>query len=416
MKHGLHVIRLAACLTCLSSLFAACGGAPTGSPGDSRAREALSTLTPDDREVVRSDNGFAWKLFGRLAAEEEGNLFISPLSVSIALSMTLNGARGETETAMREVLGHGALDRESVNSLYARLLPALTAADPRVELAIANSIWSSPELDPEPGFIEANRRSFAAEIRSMDFNSPAAAPAINAWVSDKTRGLIGEIVQPPVDPNTVMMLINALYFKGDWARAFDGKKTRDDRFTRADGSEAPCRMMIADAEWLHRSDDRLQAVELPYGDSLFSMVLLQPAAGVDIDSLAASLDAEAWEAVTAGMAPRKGEIHVPRFKLEYEKSLKEILPSLGMAVAFSDAADFTGIHPGGGLKISDVIHKTFVNVDEKGTEAAAVTRVDVVRTSLPAPLLRLDRPFLFAIRERTSGALLFLGRVMEPMQ
>jgi len=296
----------------------------------------------------------------------------------------------------------------------AKLIPALLGADQFVEFHIANSIWSAPRLDPEPEFLAQNRATFDAETRTLDFSDPQAAGTMNAWVSDKTKGLIPEIVTPPLDPSLVMVLLNALYFKGAWTSPFDPDRTYNGEFHLADGSVKTCRMMTSDGASQYFTDGKVNGLQLPYGDSLFSMVLLQPVAVGGVPALIESLQGGAWDGYLNRFAPAHGPIRLPKFKLEYRKSLVEVLSAMGMEVAFGNGADFTGIRKSGGLEISDVIHKTYINVDEKGTEAAAVTSVEIVDTAAISDLIRFDRPFVFAIREKTSGAVLFLGRIMDP--
>jgi serpin B len=400
---------------CLSVLFSGCqSGDPVASGSDPKSRELLASLSVADREIIRNDNGFGFRLFARLSEKGEGNLFVSPLSVSMLLTMVYNGAGGSTEQEMAEVLGFGGMDRTAVNALYARLIPALTGVDPKVSLKLANSIWSAPRLEPEKAFLDLNRSTFSAEVSTLDFTAPQAADVINKWTSDKTGGLIPEIVQPPLDPSVVMVLINALYFKGDWSKGFDPKATFDADFHLANGTTTPCRLMHHDGFYPFFSEAGVTGLQLDYGDSLFSMVFLQPEATSGMAGLIDSLRDGAWERWDAKFASRDGAILVPKFKLEYGKSLVEDLKALGMPSAFSEAADFTGIRKSGGLTLSEVMHKTYVSVDEKGTEAAAVTSGIVGDTAEPLTMMRLDRPFVVLIREKSSGTVLFVGRVMDP--
>lgn len=399
----------------LSFTLTSCQSDPSSPQTDPKSRELLTSLSTAERELVKSDNGFGFRLFSGLAeAKSEGNIIVSPLSVSIALTMAYNGARGATETAMATQLGYGGMDRAEVNAFYAKLVPALSNADGTVKLSIANSVWSNVGLEVEPAFLDLNRATFEAETRTLDFAAPATVPVINKWVGDKTGGLIPEVLKAPLSPDAVMLLINALYFKGAWTEPFDPKRSYEGVFHPAEGVEKPCRMMTADQRVLYHSDEKVNALELPYGDSLFSMVFLQPKDASGMPGLISDLADGAWEGWKDKFAPVKGVIHVPKFKLEYGETINDVLISMGMGPAFERTADFTGIRKSGGIFISKVIHKTFVNVDEKGTEAAAVTVVEMGTTSMPMDLIKLDRPFVFAIRERSSGAVLFLGRITDP--
>lgn len=385
----------------------------SGSRPDSASRDLLVSLSASEREIIRGDNVFGYGLFARLAAGDSGgNIIVSPVSVSMALTMAYNGARGETETDMARALGYGDRRREEINALYARLIPALLGADAKVTLSLANSIWYRPDLEPKREFLDLNRSSFGAEISALDFGAANAVPTLNAWVSEKTRGLIPEIAEAPLAPDLVMMLLNALYFQGDWSRQFDTKATYQGNFHLADGGTKECGMMTANGEFTVFHDSAANGLVLPYGDSLFSMVLMQPGAGTGMSDLIEALQAGSLEGWLQKAERGTGPIHVPKFDLEYGKSLKDALIGMGMGSAFSPGADLSGIQDN--LMISDVIHKTAIKVDEKGTEAAAVTRVDVVVVSLPADLIRFDRPFVFAIREKNSGTVLFLGRIMDP--
>jgi serine protease inhibitor len=399
-----------------SVLILGCDNQATDPGPNSKDRDLLVSLSTSDREVLRLGNGFGWKLFAKLAGEDEGgNLFVSPLGVSIALTMAYNGARGETEAAFGRVLGYVGMDRSVVNALYAKLAPALTEVDPKVTLSIANSIWSAPGFEAEQDFLDQNKTNFQAETRTLDFASDAAAGVLNEWVSGKTRGLITRIADAPLDPAMVMMLLNAIYFKGAWSKSFDPASTFDGVFHQADGSDVSCRMMTAENKFRYFQNSIAKELELPYGDSLFSMVLLQPAEGATLPNLVAALGSGAWEDWIDSLGLTEGVLQLPKFKLEWGKSIAGSLKAMGLETAFQDGADFTGIRHTGGLRISDVIHKTCVSVDEQGTEAAAVTRVDVVDTAAPLiNLIRFDRPFVFAIRERNSGAILFMGRLMAP--
>lgn len=374
----------------------------------------LRDLSPVEREVVASDNAFGFNLMRALQAESpDATLFVSPVSVSFALGMTLNGASGATYDAMVETLGKAGLTEAEVNAAYRSLMDLLTGLDSKVVLEIANSIWYREGFDVRPEFLDVNRTTFDAEVRPLDFGAADAADVINGWVDEKTKGKIEKIVNE-IGADVVMYLINAIYFKGDWTYRFDEDDTRDDTFTNADGSTTAVKMMRQSASLPMASAERYTALDLPYGDSLYSMTILLPEAGSNVDDLVEELDPEFWADLTGRLAPREVDVEVPRFKIEYQTSLVDALSALGMGVAFTDAADFSRIRAAGGLKIDDVIHKTFVEVNEEGTEAAAVTAVVIVETSAPIPqVFRVDRPFVFAIRERHSGTVLFLGKVMS---
>jgi serine protease inhibitor len=382
---------------------------------DPKARQSLLTLNASEREVIRNDNGFGFKLFSRLAEDDTiSNLFVSPLSISIAMTMVYNGAAGNTESEMAGVLGYTGLTRAEVNSFYSKLIPALMNADSKVQFTQANSIWSSPDLIPELDFLEWNKNTFAAENRTQDLTAENTVGIINSWVSDKTNGLITKLVDAPFDPETVMVLINALYFKGDWTQAFDPKRTHDGAFHLVDGTDKTCRMMTAERTFLYWHDANTKGIELPYGDSLFSMALLQPKDSSGLSSLIQSLANGSWKDISGKFMPVQGTVYIPKFKLEYERTIEADLAAMGMTTAFSPLADLSGISKSTHLEISKVIHKTAISTDEVGTIAAAVTAVTIRTVSLVEDLIRLDRPFVVVIQERSSGTILFLGRIMNP--
>ncbi len=398
----------------LFTVFTACSDSPTG-PGP---RVELRRLSEQEALLVEADNLFGLKLF-RATSEVEGetNVILSPLSVAMALGMTLNGAAGETRTGMETALELSGLTEEEINASYRSLIKLLTAADPQVTFEIANSIWYRDSYPIATDFVGVNETYFDAVVQALDFSAADAAGIINAWVSEKTHDRIEEIVDDPIDPLTMMFLINAIYFKGDWLTQFDPDDTADGTFHLADGSTVQVPMMrLSDTEITCSSEAGWLAADLAYGDSLFSMTLILPPAGTDLETFIAGLDRSTWEAIIADLAPRELDFfQMPTFELEYEVVLNQVLAGLGMACAFSDGADFSRMNALGEstLHISEVRHKTWLKVDEVGTEAAAVTSVVMAEGSV-GPSYVFDRPFILAIRERSSGTILFIGKVMDP--
>ncbi|PLX33658.1 MAG: hypothetical protein C0600_00035 [Ignavibacteria bacterium] len=373
----------------------------------------LRSLTEGEHEVLKANNDFAFSLFeSTVATAPEKNVFLSPLSVSMALGMTLNGAVGETRTAMEETMALHGLTSAEINGAWKGLSDLLMQADPRVILTIANSIWSREGFSVEQSFIDTNREFFDAEVQSLDFNDPQAAATINAWVNAKTNGLIPDIIDPPIPPEMMMYLINAVYFKGSWTTQFDPSKTLDDEFTALGGTKQPIKMMQRKGDIRYFANTMMQVVDLPYGWDRFSMAVVLPRPGVSLTEAAAELTSR-WEDLDEQLGEIEMTVQLPRFTLEYEVEFSDILSALGMEIAFDPSrADFAGINANGGLFISEVRHKTFVEVNEEGTEAAAVTSVGVGTTSVPEHM-RVDRPFLFVIHERHSGAILFIGQVTD---
>jgi serine protease inhibitor len=395
-----------------AALLASCG--ESFGPIDQLPRE----LSIAEGKLIEADNTFAFKLFREINQQEGAqNIFISPLSVAMALGMTYNGAAGTTQEAMQAVLELQDMDLQEVNESYRSLIDLLRNLDPRIEFLIANSIWYRDVITIEQEFLDLNRQYFDAEVSVLDFSSPNAVDIINAWVSQNTLGKIEEIVESPIDPLTIMFLINAIYFKGDWTYQFDKTLTQDRPFNLIDGSETTVDMMSYGAATPIRfaSDGDLQIVDLAYGGQAYRMTIVLPASPQDVDALADNLTQAQWNSWIAALDSTARLVSLPRFKLEYELTLNDVLSALGMEVAFSPSlADFTKLYAPGGAYISEVKHKTFVDVNEEGTEAAAVTSVEIRLTSAgPMPIV-VDRPFVFAIREDYSGTILFIGKIMDP--
>ena len=394
-----------------------CSNKPVDPP-DNPPRE----LTAAEKHVVESDNKFGLKLFREIVKQDkDSNVFISPLSVSMALGMTYNGAEGATEEAMRNVLELAGLTEQEINESYRSLIDLLTQLDPQVIFEIANSIWCREGFPVKEEFININRTYFDAEVAALDFSKPDASKTINGWVDEKTHGKITEIVPDKIDPMTVMFLINAIYFKGTWTCEFDEEDTREDWFTLPDSSQIRCQMMRQENEFSYFENDLFQAIDLPYGNEKFSMTIFLPKPEVDIDSLISQFNQENWGNWLGSFASDSGKLYFPKFTLEYKIELNDVLTALGMGIAFNPArADFSGIaevNPLANLFISKVLHKTYIKVDEEGTEAAAVTSVEIGLTSLPPAgfVMRVDRPFVFAIRESHSQTILFMGKIVVPV-
>ncbi len=371
-------------------------------------------LSLTEQKLVQSSNRFGFGFFQEIVSQSDGgNLFVSPLSVSMALGMTWNGARGDTEAGMRECLEFGELGADEINQGYRDLIDLLTGLDPKVQMEIANSIWYRQGFEVLAAFLDTAVSYFDAVVEVLDFGDPNSADVINAWVAEKTHDRIPSIVEKPLSDAAVMFLINAIYFKGTWVTQFDTKDTHDAAFHAPAGDTSVKMMTIAEAKLPSMVREDFSAASLPYGQGLFQMTILLPAEGKDIDELISEMNQENWDNWLAQMAETEMDLYLPRFELAYEELLNDTLIELGMGDAFSDQADFSGINPAGGLLISKVKHKSFVKVNEEGTEAAAVTSVQVDLTSAPDEF-RVDRPFIFVIHDRHSGALLFMGKIVDP--
>jgi serpin B len=375
-------------------------------------------LTDAEKRMAEATNGFGFRLLHEVNRGEAGrNVFVSPLSVATALGMALNGADGSTEIAILATLGYAGTTRDEINVSNAGLMQLLMNLDPKVQFNIANSIWYRDDININALFAETNQRFYGASVRGLNFSSAGASDTINSWVSTSTKGKIHAIVPKPIPPDMMLYLINAAYFKGTWTHQFEKTLTRDAPFYSSNGTKQ-VKLMSQRVTLPYTEKATYQAIELPYGDSLFTSIVVLPRPNVDIETFASEMTGKSWSALTANLRKAKGTVFLPKFKIEYEKSLNEALKAMGLGNAFGNNADFSRISSQRGFAISDVRHKTFVQVDEEGTEAAAVTSIGVATYRAYHPespfVMRVDRPFIFAIVERTTGALLFVGKIVDP--
>ncbi len=377
--------------------------------------EPPRAFTADELRVSSANTSFGLRLFSATAGSASApNVMVSPLSASMALGMTANGAQGETLSQMRDVLGFGGMAEADVNAAYKGLIQQLRARDSKVEFRLANSIWYEQTFSVEQPFLDAAKNWFDAEVRSIDFRSASAPGTISHWAEDATGGRIKDLVQQ-IDPAEVMFLVNAVYFKAPWSTPFNPDATGNAPFTTLSGAQVSVATMSGDATRPFVNNSEIQAVELLYADSAFSMVVVAPPPGGKLSDLIVSLTPQRWQSWMAQLQPGRLITIMPKFRFDFGVRLDDALKSMGMPVAFLPLqADFGRITTSrNDLYISRVEHKTFIDVHELGTEAAAATAVGIGVTSLP-PSLVFDRPFLFAIRERSSGTILFMGRVGDP--
>ena len=401
------------------AVTAACSGAtePKGPPA--LLTELPRPLSASEHTVADAANAFSFSLFHQVnSAQRNENVFISPLSASMALGMTMNGAAGSTLDGMRTALAVGDASESAVNEGYQGLIGLLRGLDGSTKFTLANSIWYRDGFPVQQPFVDAAKQYFDARVQALDFGSASALPTINGWVSEQTNGKIPTILDE-IRRDNVMFLINAIYFKGTWRQQFDKAKTRDEPFLASDGTTANVPTMHAGASdppvrYAETAD--YTAGELLYGNGAWSMVIVVPRDLTKLDDVAASLTADSWAALVSSLHEAPGmEVAMPKFTMSYERLLNDDLKILGMSDAFDPgAADFSRLVSGGGVYIDFVKQKTFVDVNEEGTEAAAVTAVGIVETSAPAtPIFRVDRAFLFVIRERLSGTVLFMGKIAK---
>lgn len=374
-----------------------------------------------DRRVVAANNKFAFDLFREVLKEDPGkNVFLCPQSAALAMAMTMNGAAGNTREAMAKVLGVEGIEEGELNRANKDLQAILTRPEKGVEVSLANSLWARQGIPFRAEFLKTNREFYQAEVRTLNFASPQAKKTIDAWVKEKTRGRIAEIAPEKIDEDTIMFLINALYFKGEWTYQFDPRQTEKAPFSLADGRKKICQMMYQTKKKFpyFRGED-FQMVSLPYGKGRLSMVIILPEEGVPLDQFCQKITPAQWEKWMQSLHKEEVEVGLPKFRIEYEKELKEPLMALGMGVAFDEKkANFTRMlasPPRGPLYLAGVKHKTFIEVDEKGTEAAGVTSVRVKLKAVPdRERMIMDRPFFYAICDNKTGAILFTGVCYDP--
>jgi len=372
------------------------------------------------KEVIDSANRFAFDLFKPLIADSKGeeNLMISPFSITSALSMTLNGASGETFEAMRKALRLEGKTLEQINDTYLKLMTEMVPVDKRVVLEIANSVWVEKRLNVKEKFMTDVKTWFKAEAKGIDVTDPNAVNLVNDWIAEKTHDKITDMLDY-LDPDLAMLLINAVYFNGKWRYQFDKADTKDEPFYVTSAKQKRVPMMHQEENLKALRTGKLTIVDLPYGQGNYSMLVVLPDADVTTSDAADGLTPSRWNEWMDQLTDntRKVELSMPRFKYEYKRLLNDDLIDLGMGVAFSDWADFSNIS-NQALQINRVIHQSFIETNEEGTEAAAATIVEMIRTTAgtgPSVLeVNLDRPFLYFIHEISTGTILFMGRVNDP--
>jgi serine protease inhibitor len=389
---------------------------------DPKAMASGQSLTIDP-QLLKANQQFSFKLFQAIAtqAPTADNVFVSPTSVALALSMANNGANGTTRSAIDQALQLNGLSLAALNQSNLALKTVLETADPAVRLNIANSLWARQGMTFNADFLQRNQDFYQAEVATLDFRQPESVGRINGWVKTKTQGKIPQIVDR-LKPEDVMYLINAVYFKGDWSVPFAKSATKSHPFTLADGKTKSVPMMSRRDRLSYYETPQFQAVRLPYGQGRWSMYLFMPSKNSNLAAFRQTLTAANWQTWMSRFQMENGLVKLPKFKSDYEVELKSALTALGMGVAFDpDKADFGNLWPAGpapSSSIDHVKHKTFVEVNESGTEAAAVTSIGIVATSAQIPTqpfeMILDRPFFCAIRDNETGTILFMGQIQNP--
>ena len=389
---------------------------PSSTPSPPQESVAQTTDMVNS-DLIAANTQFGLRLFAQLNRQSPPkNIVVSPTSVAIALGMAYNGANGATQQAMAATLGVQGLSLDALNQANRELLASLKHPEPTVQLAIANSLWANQQIPLKPDFLQRNQNYYGANVTNLNFADPKAPAIINQWVSQHTQGKIPTIVDQ-VRPDDVLFLINAIYFKGNWSTPFDPKLTRNQPFFLANGRQISHAAMTQSGDFRYFETDQFQAVSLPYGkQGRMSFYLFLPKKTASLAAFVKTLTPENWQTWMGQFRTIPGRIQMPRLKLEYETELNPDLKALGMGVAFSGQADFSNLSTAS-TQISEVKHKTFIEVNEEGTEAAAATSVGIRLTAAPIgePFqLVVDRPFFFAIRDNKTGTVLFMGNIQNP--
>ena len=397
---------------------------PSAVAASPKPRLTSPQVAPADLgQLVAGNTEFAFDLY-QMLRQQPGNMFYSPYSISLALAMTYAGARGQTEEEMAQTLRF-VLAQDALHAAFNALDQALAARGEGAagrdgdgfRLNIVNAVWGQRDYAFLAEYLDTIAVNYGAGIRLVDFveNPEASRVTINDWVSDNTEGRIKDLIAPGlIDRLTRLVLTNAIYFNAAWMYPFAEGATVEGPFHLLDGGHTPKPMMLLNESLAYGKGEGYQVVELPYDGSELAMTILVPDDG-RFAEFERSLDAARLGAISEGLSYEQVRLTLPRFEFESEFGLGAVLAEMGMPVAFSGEADFSGIDGSRNLVISEVVHKAFVAVDEAGTEAAAATAVIMRLTAMPAePIeLRVDRPFIFAIRDIATGALLFVGRVVE---
>jgi serine protease inhibitor len=381
----------------------------------------------DEQKLAAANNVFAFKLLKKIADDQPtSNIFISPYSASTVLQMVANGAAGQTKTEMQKVLGTAAattgLSDVAADQASKEMAQSLHGGNTNVILEIANAIWYRRDATAKPNFIACNREFFDATVAPLDFADPHSVDIINNWASEKTHGRISQIADGLIDPEYGrLFLANAVYFKGKWSDPFDPGDTQDRPFYLRDGTQKIISMMTKSKTFTYRRGTGYQAVRLPYQGENLAMYVFLPDTNSSPEKLLGIMNGDVWRRITKpGFADEDGDLELPKFKLDYTVELAQPLQKLGMKTAFDATnANFSGMSPEQ-LYISDALQKTFVEVKEEGTEAAAVTGIAVpIAASMPEPPPKrfemiVNRPFLFLIEDNETGTILFMGVIYDP--
>ena len=379
------------------------------------------TINLDEKsaQLIEADNTFGLELFQKIREEsKKENIMISPLSISVAFAMAYNGADKDTKTEMEKAMKLNGLTTEQINNSYKMLIKALQSLDEKVVFELANAIFYADGFTVKPDFLNINKTVYDAEVEKLNFSSQAAVDRINDWVADKTNDKITKIVEN-LSPLDRMVLLNAIYFNGIWTNKFDEKGTHNLSFTKSNGTTIEVPMMQKEEKLDYTTNSLFSAVKMPYGNGQYNMIVLLPATGKNSQNIIDALSLSNWKSwMTEFETKDPVVVTMPRFKFAFETELKNVLKGMGMIKAFQpNIADFSKIAEED-LYISAAVHKSFIDVNENGTEAAAVTSITFTTTSAgnepPKTIFYVDKPFVFAITEKDTDAILFIGEVNHP--
>lgn len=362
--------------------------------------------------VVKKNNEFTFKIFKKIEEEnQQKNTFFSPVSLSLALAMTYNGAENETKQAFENTLLYNDFNRTEINNVNKKLIEYLSDASSGSQFKIANSIWMNKNVNIKQPFIDVVKNNYDAEASKLDFSNGSSVNTINDWVSSKTQGKISKIIEQ-IDSNSIMYLINALYFKGVWKYQFKKNETQKMPFVN-DSQTKSVDMMRLNKSVPYYENEILSAIKLPYKNDKFSMTILLPKENKKIQDIYSDLTQENWKNWNTDFAAKEVVVFLPKFKFSYKQGLEDVLKNLGLENAFTNNADFSSLTTSS-AKITKVLQKTFIDVNEEGTEATAATSIGIGVTSVGPAFFKADKPFVFLITDNSTNSICFIGKMNMP--
>ena len=397
-------------------------GSSNSSVASVRVKESITdtaTTKTQMSQLANANNRFGFNLFGQIQTNASAeNIVISPNSIAIALAMARRGTSGETQAELTTALELDGLDSSGIDANYLQLIETLNNADPDVKLAIANSLWVDRDFNLKEEFINDAKQFYLAEVSNLDFGDSQAVDIINRWVAKNTNDKIPQIIDS-LSPENALYLINAIYFKGSWSNLFDSELTTEAPFYSQPNAPQPHQMMNQQGDYRYYENEQFQAVRIPYGKKQeLGMYIFLPQENNDLETFNQQLNSNNWQEWLSQMRSRKGNITIPRFELEYETDLQDVLSAMGINSLFNASqANFSAMTDNT-VAVDNIKHKAVIEVNEEGTEAAAVTSIGIRVTSVePEDIpfkMNVDRPFFFAIRDDITNSILFMGNVVEP--